>query len=54
LLDKRSGTSFGNAANFLNTSPRRVYKAIPEKFWINVDGEIDGQFVDKRVEIKLS
>ena len=54
LLDKRAGTSFGNATNFLNASPRRVYKAIPEKVWINVDEEIDGQFVDKRVEIKLS
>ena len=54
LLDKRSGTSFGTAVNFLNDSPRRVYKAVPEKIWINVDGEIKGQFVDKRVEIKLT
>lgn len=40
-------------AEFQKDKPRRVYKAIPEKIWINVDSEIDGHFVDKRVEIKL-
>lgn len=38
---------------FLSDFPRRVYKAIPEKFWINTDGEISGNFIDKRVEVNL-
>lgn len=38
---------------FTNNYPRRVYKAIPEKFWINVEGDINGNFIDKREEVKL-
>ena len=38
---------------FLDDYPRRVYKAVPEKFWINGDGEVNGNFVDTRVEVKL-
>ena len=54
LIDKRSGKTFGKAENFLNDAPRRVYKAVIKKVWMNVDREVDGHFVDKRVEIKLS
>jgi general stress protein 26 len=54
LIDKRSGKTFGKADNFLNDYPRRVYKAIPQKVWINTDGEVDGHFIDTRVEITLS
>lgn len=54
LIDKRSGKSFGEADTFLNKYPRRVYKATAEKVWMNSDGEVDGHFVDKRIEIKLS
>jgi general stress protein 26 len=53
LIDKRSGTTFGKADQFMNNFPRRVYKATPEKIWMNVDGEINGNFIDKRAEIKL-
>jgi uncharacterized protein YhbP (UPF0306 family) len=38
---------------FLGDYPRRVYKAVPEKFWINEDSEVNGHFIDKRVEVKL-
>ena len=40
-------------AEFQNDKPRRVYKAVPEKMWMNIDGEINGHFIDKRVEITL-
>lgn len=53
LLDKRSPKSLGNADTFLNDFPRRVYKATPQKIWINADEKIDGQFIDKRVAIQL-
>lgn len=38
---------------FLGDYPRRVYKAVPEKFWLNTDGNINGNYVDKRIEVDL-
>jgi len=42
-----------SAEEFLGDYPRRVYKAVPEKFWMNDDGEVDGNYVDKRQEVQL-
>lgn len=39
---------------FLPPLPRRIYKAVPERFWVNIDSEINGNFVDQKVEVKLS
>lgn len=53
-LDDRVGKAKQrNASDFQGEMPRRVYKAVPQKVWINVDGEVNGQYADKRVEIKL-
>lgn len=38
---------------FLGSYPRRFYKAVPEKVWINGDGEVDGNYVDIRIEVDL-
>lgn len=38
---------------FTENMPRRIYKAIPEKVWINTEGDINGEYVDKRVEVNL-
>lgn len=38
---------------FMGDMPRRVYKAVPEKVWMNADGEVNGHYVDKRIEIDL-
>lgn len=35
------------------TAPIRLYKAIPEKVWMNGEGEKDGHYIDTRVEIQL-
>ncbi len=40
-------------SEFLRKFPRRIYKAVPEKIWVNTEGDIDGNYVDKREEIKL-
>jgi len=40
-------------AQFQGDKPRRIYKAVPEKVWINGEGDINGNYVDKRVEINL-
>ncbi len=48
---KGAGKEPRPAADFLGPKPRRVYKAVPEKFWINTGERIDGHYVDARVEI---
>lgn len=40
-------------AGFQGDMPRRVYKAVPEKVWVNDDGEINGNYVDVRIEVDL-
>ncbi|MEK9176225.1 MAG: pyridoxamine 5'-phosphate oxidase family protein [Patescibacteria group bacterium] len=42
-----------SAREFMGDYPRRVYKAVPEKVWMNDVGEVKGNYVDKRVEVKL-
>ena len=34
-------------------APIRLYKAVPEKVWMNGEGEVNGNYIDIRVEIKL-
>lgn len=36
---------------FLGKFPRRIFKFIPEKAWVNSKGQVNGNFVDTRVEI---
>lgn len=38
---------------FLGDYPRRVYKAIPERVWMNGNGDVNGNYVDIRLEIDL-
>lgn len=56
ILSKRKGkpsSKLRSAQEFMGNYPRRVYKAVPEKVWLNDVGEINGNYIDKRVEIKL-
>lgn len=36
---------------FLDSCPQRMYKAAPEHIWYNVDGSLQGHFIDTRVEL---
>ncbi len=36
---------------FLGDKPRRIYKAIPEKFWINSEDDVKGEYIDVRFEV---
>lgn len=38
---------------FKGDNPRRVYRAIPENVWINGNGEINGNYIDIRMEVDL-
>ena len=40
-------------AEFQGDNPRRVYKAVPEKVWVNDDGDINGKYIDIRIEVNL-
>lgn len=54
ILDERVGKNKErDASKFLGDYPRRVYKAVPEKVWINGDGDINGNYIDIRIEVKL-
>lgn len=52
-LDGRVGKKPHSPDQFLGNMPRRVYKAVPEKFWINGDGEVNGNYIDTRIEVDL-
>lgn len=40
-------------SQFRDNMPRRVYKAVREQAWMNAEGDINGEYIDKRVEIDL-
>lgn len=41
------------AEDFMGGSPMRIYKAMPQRFWVNEDVKIKGRIVDARVEVFL-
>ncbi|MBI2641825.1 pyridoxamine 5'-phosphate oxidase family protein [Candidatus Roizmanbacteria bacterium] len=49
----REGKKSRLAKEFQGNYPRRVYKAVPSKVWVNTDGRVHSNYVDKRVEIQL-
>ena len=40
--------------NFLDDMPRRIYQAVPERAWVNGNGDRNGRFIDIRIEIDLA
>jgi nitroimidazol reductase NimA-like FMN-containing flavoprotein (pyridoxamine 5'-phosphate oxidase superfamily) len=49
----RVGKRLWEVEEFVGENPRRIYKAVPEKVWINQDSTENGKFVDRRVEVEL-
>lgn len=49
----RSKSKARDVAKFLTKFPRRVYKFVPEKVWVNGDSKIEGEPVDIRTELNL-
>ncbi len=41
------------AEEFLGDYPRRMYKAVPEQAWVNLDADVKGNHIDTRKEITL-
>lgn len=52
-LYRREKRKARDVIQFLKKFPRRVYKFVPEKVWVNGDGEINGNYIDKRTELDL-
>lgn len=50
---KREKRKARDVIQFLKKFPRRVYKFVPEKVWVNGDSEIGGNFIDVRTELDL-
>lgn len=49
----RSKKKMKDVIMFLTSYPRRVYKFVPEKVWINGEGEIEGNYIDNKTELDL-
>ncbi len=50
---KREKRKPRDVIQFLKKFPRRTYKFVPERVWINGDGEIEGNYIDTRTELNL-
>lgn len=35
---------------YIGDKPRRIYKAVPQRIWLNDDSEVRGNFVDTRID----
>lgn len=53
LLANRKNKKPRHESEYLGDYPRRVYKATPEKIWMNGDGQIDGNYIDIRLSVDL-
>jgi hypothetical protein len=53
LCYSRKNKPAKSADNFLGASPRRMYKAVPSRAWMNTVEKVDGYIVDGKVEVKL-
>ncbi len=53
LLYTRKGKSLRDVSRFLDLKPRRIYKAVPEKVWLNSTERIGDEGIDIRIEIEL-
>lgn len=53
VVYKRSKHKIRAIAEFLKHFPRRIYRFMPKKAWINGDSDINGNFIDIREELNL-
>lgn len=51
LLSERKNKTPRNTDEYLWEYPRRIYKFIPNKIYVNIEDERDWNYVDARVEI---
>lgn len=54
LQKRRDPIPYWKLKQVKRNAPVRLYKAIPEKVWVNGDDNVDGNYIDVRIEVKLS
>lgn len=53
LLWDRHSVPYWKLEEFEPGTPIALYKAVPEKVWMNDEGKADGHYIDIRTEVKL-
>lgn len=53
LLSVRHIAPFWKLEEVQGDAPIRLYKAVPERIWMNGEGKENGHYIDTRVEIKF-
>ena len=53
LLWNRHVVPYWKLEQVQGDAPIRLYKAVPEKAWVNGEGRENGHYIDTRIEIKL-
>jgi len=53
LLWDRHVVPYWKLEQVQGTAPIRLYKSTPEKIWVNDGGEINGNYIDIRIEVDL-
>jgi nitroimidazol reductase NimA-like FMN-containing flavoprotein (pyridoxamine 5'-phosphate oxidase superfamily) len=54
LLWDRHVVPYWKLEQVQGSAPIRLYKATPEKVWMNGGGKVDGNYIDTRIEVDLS
>ncbi len=54
LLYRRKNKKPRKLKEFLGIFPRRIYKFVPERVWVNSEGDLKGNFIDTRIDITSS
>jgi hypothetical protein len=53
VLYKRAKLKLEDIKKFISSYPRRIYRFIPQKAWVNGDKKIEGSTIDTREEVSL-
>lgn len=53
LIQDRRPIPYWRLNQMYGATPVRIYKAVPKKVWMNVEGEKNGHYIDMRQEISL-
>lgn len=51
LLYSRKKKKLRKPEEFVGVLPRRIYQFSPEQIWVNAEGNINGHFVDSRIDM---
>ena len=54
VLYKRAKLKLEDIKKFISSYPRRVYRFIPQKAWVNGDKKLEGSTIDTREEVSLN